>query len=205
MNYSRVDIANSALTTLKSEGITSLSEDSYESRTVNTKLDMVIDTLLGEADWVSATRTVPLVQVAGTSPYPDALPYMFTLPSDIIRIISVITDGNPWNISDQYYGQSHTDSRQAYLIEGNTLYSASETCSIRYIKRIPPAEMRPYLIKPLVTLLAAEVGYPLANSAYYGDLLRKKYRKELGEAAFKNGLEMSDMLRSGQAMRGRAL
>jgi hypothetical protein len=205
MNYSRVDIANSALTTLRSEGVTSLSEDSYESRTVNTKLDMAIDTLLGEADWISATRTEVLVQVAETSPYPDALPYMYALPSDMIRLLSVIVDGDPFTISDSYYGDAYTPSSQAYLVEGSTLYSPSETCTIRYIKRIAPAEMSSYMIEPLVTLLAAELAYPIANSANYGDLLRKKYRKEMAEAAFKNGLEMSNTLKSGQSMTGRVL
>lgn len=205
MAFGDVDIVNAALASLRSEGITLLTDDSEVARLASRKLRFTKAIILGEADWVCATRTANLVRKPNSSPYPDTLPNTFVLPTDSIRLLSVIIDQNPYNMSDQYYGRNRTRADQAYIIEGPNMYSQADTCQVRYIKEIPIAEFSTYVLIPLITLLASELAYSVANSANYADQLYKKYRKELGEAIFSNSMETSNVEKYGISIEGRSI
>ena len=202
MAYSKTQIVTAALNTLRSEGILSLTEDSIEARYANNKIEMLIDFFLATTDWQCASRTVTLVQREDTSPFAD-LEYVYDIPPDMIRPISVIKEGNPYNISDQYYGRVHNSNDQSYIIEGSLLYYAYDSCVIKYLKTIETGNMRKYMIYPLTLFVAAELAYGIANSANYGDLLMKRFEKSLSEARESNNLEMSNYYRIGRTTTGR--
>lgn len=202
MAYSKTQIVTAALNTLRNEGIMSLTEDSMEARHANNKIDMLIDYFLSLGEWQCASRTTTLAQREETSPFTD-LGYVYDLPADMIRPMSIINEGNPYDVSDQYYGRANNPPEYSYIIEGNLLYYAYDSCVMKYVRSIDVGAMRKYMIFPLTLFVASELAYDIANSANYGEILKARFEKALAEARETNNLEMSNYYRVGQAHTGR--
>ena len=201
--YSDTQLISAALNTLREEGITDISVDSSAARHVKNKFNMLIDAFLTSVYWQCATKTANLVRREAESPY-DILPYVFTYPADALLPISVIVDGNPYDLSDQYYGRPKSSLRQAPIIEGNLVYHSESTCTLRYLRRIPVSQMRNYMIYPLQLFIASDIAYGVANTASFGDVLLKRYERELAKAEEKNNKEINERYRVGESLKGRS-
>jgi hypothetical protein len=203
MAANKTTVITAALHTLRSEGITSDTEDSPEARFADSRFDMMVDAFLTETDWCCAKKTMQLTRDADTvSPFED-LEYVFDLPADCLKPRSIIINGAAFNTSDQYYGKVNNALEQSYIIEGTKLFYSEDECVLSYTQQIDISKFRGYMVFAFTLYLASELAYGIANSMNAGNIIRDRYLKESRKAEASNNAEQSTYYRIGQALRGR--
>lgn len=149
------DIANSALSKLGAEEITSLSDTTRRAKLVNRQFNAIRKKLLRSHPWNFAIKRSALTD-AGTTPdfeYTN----QFILPADYLR-----------GVREEY---KDTD----WKIEGDLLLANQDSFNLVYIADITdPTEFDPTFDELFALNLAYELAYPLVQSMSLKEMLQKE-------------------------------
>ena len=155
MAATNVDIANSALSKLGAEEITSLSDNTRRAKLVNRQFDKIRKKLLRSHPWNFAIKRSALTEDASS----PAFEYdnQFVLPSDFLRAVR-----------EEY---KDTD----FKVEGNLLLANQDSFNLVYIADITdPTEFDATFDELFALTLAYELSYPLVQSMSLKDMLQKE-------------------------------
>ena len=179
---SEVSICNMALTELKATPITSLT-DPDSDRAVLSALWYPItrDAVLEDSDWTFAIKRMTLTPLVAAPNW--GYGKQFTLPGDILRLISV---------SDNATDENNIDWRK----EDNVVVCDSDTIYIRYVARIEdPIKFSPSFVMCLAARLASHLAIPVAGSRTLQQDKWQLYEMRLNEADGNDGRQgMSDRI-----------
>lgn len=162
MAQSEVQICNIALLKLGVDAITSLSDNTKPARACNLLYPIARDDLLRSHLWNFAITRVALGQLTTTPVY--GFSYMYQLPADDLRILSV-------------------DPDLPYKIEGKKLLSNSDAVSVKYIKQeTDPTVYDSIFVDLLALRLALDLSAHLVGDPNVVNLLYKLYTQKAAEA-----------------------
>lgn len=157
------DIANSALSKLGAEPITSLADTSRRAKLVNQQFNPIRKKLLRSHPWNFAIKRSILTADASTPAFEYST--NFILPSDFLRAVREEEKDVDWKIEGQFLVSNDTDF--------NLVYIADIT---------DPTEFEPTFDELFALNLAYELAYPLVQSLS----LKEDLRREL------NGFDLKD-------------
>lgn len=142
---SKASIVNRALAILGANRITSLTDDTQESKSANNVYEGSLKSILSECLWNFATKRANLNMLTTKPAWGGQ--NMFELPSDMVRIFE-------------------TRSNDAYTIEGNKLITSAGSFGIKYTYPCENDSIYPaYFVDAFAYRLAADMCYDLTNSA----------------------------------------
>lgn len=176
-------LSNIALTRCGAKEITSFSDDeSREAIMCRRLLHPARRTALTQHTWNGAVRAVQLTE--NTSITPVFYSYAFTLPTDMLRLISV-------HPSDDPYAQCHYALQNANSTEAdNILVTDSNQIYIRYVfDNTDLNSLSDGFREVLTFILARDLCMALGKSAQKYDLTNKEYRRALSMAKSIDGLQ----------------
>lgn len=187
-----LEIVNDALATLGEQPIVNLSNTNATSTAilVNQKLPLVQRSILMEADWNCARRTVRLttLDVPPTSGYK----YTFQLPKDpeCLHVQQISLDGGTTYIDlNNYYNRNAGPKRALFDIDGDHLLANMPVVWVKYTALIDPSKFDPFLASAFSAQLAAELAYAIPASVSLGQHLEQMAKKKLYKAISRNALE----------------
>lgn len=179
---SEVDIANLALLHIGDSGsVASFTENSFQAELCRRFYPVARDSLLEMHDWSFALKRVQPAQVTNII---TEWSYTYSLPSDCIRVISVLRAGAT---GDQYeqieynIGNNSNPTTQDYIVEALPsgalgIYTNIEAPDVRYIARIiDPNKFTPLFCNALSRLLASYLTGPIIK----GDAGRAEAKGQL--------------------------
>lgn len=175
MSTSKVEICNRALQKLGAKRITSLSEDSTNSRACSVAFEPVKKAELENHIWIFATARAEL---AADSTSPDwGRENSFQLPADFIRLASQY----PEDANNQF----------DWEIEGKKiLTNDTAPLYIRYIYDVTdPNEFTPLFAEALSARLAVELCEELTQSNQKKESLKDDYDKIIARARKSNAIQ----------------
>lgn len=150
-----IDIANIALAKTGGKQITALSDNTA----VNVSYDMVLDEVLTEHPWTFAQKRSALVSTTAPTVYTeDGLTYLFTKPTDVLKI-------------------NFVNSSSAILkLEATGILCNESALSILYTARITDVTTYPQsFVAALATKLAAQVCFSVTNDMKKTEALMQEY------------------------------
>ena len=141
---SKVDICNMALTRLGQGRIASLSQAGLLAEMCTLYYEPTLEELLSTHSWVFAIKRVALAASSDTNL--TEYDYMYTLPSDSLRVLNQIS-------SDDY-----SDLTEEYRIEGQFLLSDLSPNYIKYItKNIIATDLPQLFVEPFYLRMATKM------------------------------------------------
>lgn len=181
---SNVSIANAALIILGARLIISLEDDDPKATALNERFDAVRDAELRRHRWRFSIKRKAL---AADSETPiSGFNYLFTLPSDCLRLLE---------IGDYHFGGTSSDyvtsSTAPYAIEGNQiLTNLAAPLNVRYIRRVTdPGSFDSCFSESLAARLAYECCERITQSTSKREDCLQAYQMALREARTANALE----------------
>ena len=160
----KIQICNMSLRLIGANRITAITDSVEPARVLTDVYDMIRDEVLSAHPWGFAIKRVLLSEDATAPIFNYA--HRFTLPVDCLRVIKM------------------EDDDMTFLIEGDYLVTDEGTAYIKYIAQITDTTIySPAFITAFAQRLAAEICYPITNSAtkakaaYELYLLKKKEAK----------------------------
>ena len=173
---STVDICNSALNMLGGATIISLTENSKNGRLCNQRYEPVRDAIFRSHPWNCLIKRIDLA--ANTETPNFQWKFQFTLPSDCLRVLRT--------------ENSNFSNEEQYRIEGRNLLTDQSTIKIQYVAKITDTtKYDTLLIETISARLAAELCYPITQSATLMDRMFALYDAKLKEARFADATEGS--------------
>jgi len=173
---STVDICNSALNMLGGATIISLTENSKNGRLCNQRYEPVRDAIFRSHPWNCLIKRIDLA--ANTETPNFQWKFQFTLPSDCLRVLRT--------------ENSNFSNEEQYRIEGRNLLTNQSTIKIQYVAKITDTtKYDTLLIETISARLAAELCYPITQSATLKDRMFALYDAKLKEARFADATEGS--------------
>jgi hypothetical protein len=173
---STVDICNSALNMLGGATIISLTENSKNGRLCNQRYEPVRDAIFRSHPWNCLIQRIDLA--ANTETPNFQWKFQFTLPSDCLRVLRT--------------ENSNFSNEEQYRIEGRNLLTNQSTIKIQYVAKITDTtKYDTLLIETISARLAAELCYPITQSATLMDRMFALYDAKLKEARFADATEGS--------------
>tara|TARA_R110000803_G_scaffold156082_2_gene220634 strand:- start:691 stop:1269 length:579 start_codon:yes stop_codon:yes gene_type:complete len=173
---STVDICNSALNMLGGATIISLTENSKNGRLCNQRYEPVRDAIFRSHPWNCLIKRIDLA--ANTETPNFQWKFQFTLPSDCLRVLRT--------------ENSNFSNEEQYRIEGRNLLTNQSTIKIQYVAKITDTtKYDTLLIETISARLAAELCYPITQSATLMDRMFALYDAKLKEARFADATEGS--------------
>lgn len=170
MSVSEVSICNSALLKIGAAPITSLTQDTVESRLCKEQFAKVRDDLLRAHPWNFAVKRASLALLAEVPAF--GYSYAFALPSDYIRMIKTDIPTEQWTIES---GQ--------FLCNFNT-------ANVQYIRRVEAVgEFDTSFAEVLACKLAHDICYSLVQSVALKAAIWQDYERKLTHARSFNGQE----------------
>lgn len=164
LTTTEVTICNSALIKLGAERINSLSETNKRARLCNEQYSKLRDEVLRSHPWNFAIKRVALAST-GVKPLFD-YDYEFTIPTDVLRIISLHDKTIKWRIE-----------------AGRKLLSDSSEVNIEYIAQVTAAaEFDTYFAEALALRLASDLAYPLVQSLNLQNSMLQRYELHMKNA-----------------------
>jgi hypothetical protein len=161
-------ICNLALAKIGDQSITSLDDNTLESRFCKLYYPVVLGECLMLNTWNFATKLANLSEIT-TVPIFDWA-HAYQLPSDFARI----TKFNPSRLSDQIAN---------YEINGSVLLSDETTASIVYISNNPdPSTFTPSFVSILTLKLASDLAKPVSGSLELKNQLLTQFERAISEA-----------------------
>lgn len=161
-------ICNLALAKIGDQSITSLDDNTLESRFCKLYYPVVLAECLMLNTWNFATKLANLSQLSDAPLFDWS--YAFQLPADFARI----TKFNSFDVNDRIAN---------YEINGNTLLSDEEYASIAYISSNPdPSTFTPSFVDVLSIKLASELSKPVSGSLDLKNQLLQQFRIAIAEA-----------------------
>jgi hypothetical protein len=162
---SKVQICNLALTKLSASTITSLTDGTREAKNCNVLFDHVVDQVLIEGSWATATRRASLNATTNTPSFGFSTEYQLPTNPKCLKVLA-INDSAPFG----------TDFR----VEGDKLLTDASSIKIRYIARITDTEsFGPHLTGAVVARLAMELSYTVTAQVGIYDRLAAEYQEIL--------------------------
>lgn len=146
---SKVSIVNKALTYLGASRITSLSDETVESQSVNNMYNQSLRSILAECDWKFASKRVLLNKLDKKAYWNnDGKIYYYQLPDDFVEIFGVMDESAKWER------------------EGETILTdAPKLFGIKYVYFCDNTSLyTPSFIDAFACKLAADMCYELTNS-----------------------------------------
>jgi len=152
-----VEISNLAIARIGKQPITSLTEGSVTSGYCVAYLGEVISSVSALLDWNALKKRVALARLAEAPVYGFA--YMYQLPGDFVRPVSVDLEGGP-----------------EYAIEQDKVLTDAESVGLVYVA-LPaePSILPGYLIKLIAAALAVRLTTPLISSEAIVQRLAAEY------------------------------
>lgn len=173
---STVDICNSALNMLGGATIISLTENSKNGRLCNQRYEPVRDAIFRSHPWNCLIQRIDLA--ANTETPNFQWKFQFTLPSDCLRVLRT--------------ENSNFSNEEQYRIEGRNLLTNQSTIKIQYVAKITDTtKYDTLLIETISARLAAELCYPITQSATLMDRMFALYDAKIKEARFADATEGS--------------
>lgn len=153
---SAVQICNSALAKVGAGRITSLDEESTESKICSEQYDKVRESLLASHPWNFAIKRAELSLSIDEPTY--EFESQFQLPADCLRVL----------------GTDQCDDVPVWKVEGRYLLANDSTMNIKYIKNESDVtKFSAYFSEALAAALAADFAYSLVQSTSLRDALIK--------------------------------
>lgn len=166
MALSDIALCTRALIKLGARPIANFTEGSAESEIASLLYAPARDGLLSSYAWSFATLQVNLTRLP-TPPVADYL-YAYTLPTDVLRVISIGNNGGGQGVPFRLYR--------------DVLHTNAETVTLTYITRPPESICPPYFDVALMARLSAEFCLPLTENTNRADLLAKLADQEFAKA-----------------------
>jgi len=167
---SAVEICNRALIRLGADLITSLTQDTVESRCCLAVYDAIRRDLLRSHPWNFAVKRVSLAQSVDLPDF--GFYYKYALPSDYLMLISLDEDNND------------------FKIEGGFLLTDSDTVDLVYIADVTDEAIFDSMFATMFALrIALEIGYKITGSTSIVETLKQEYRLVRAESRTKDGQE----------------
>lgn len=165
-----VDICNGALNQIGATTIITLTEDSKNGRLCNARYTQVRDAVFRSHPWNCLQKRI---QLAADSDVPAwGFTKQFTLPSDCLRVLSII------------------DYDSDYKIEGRKILTDSSSCKLLYVARIEdPNEYDDLLRETISAALAADIAFPITSSNPLATNMYNLFQSKLREARFVDSTE----------------
>jgi hypothetical protein len=162
MATSKVALCNAALSELKENQITSLTEDSEPARLCNIFYDITRDEVLTDHPWNFAIKRFALSLLATSPLY--GFESAFQLPGECLRILDTDLD-ETFTARDIATGFFTGDFQsQMWAVEGRTLVANSTTIKARYIQRVDdPQQHSPQFDEAFTYKMASKLAYPLTG------------------------------------------
>ena len=158
-SLNKVKIVNMALSKIGASRISSLNDNAEEARTVNAVYDIILEEILTEHRWSFAQKRILLSQLSVTLAHDeDGMEYVYAKPVDFLKLNFL------------------NSSSAVVKIEENGILSNESGLGIIYTALInDPTKYPPQFVTALATRLAAEVCFPLTESANKAEALFKEY------------------------------
>jgi hypothetical protein len=167
---SQIQLYNAALIEVGSTQVLGVNDDSKESRTCNAAYPVCRDEVLAARFWNCAMKRSTCARLTA-GPGSEAYAYAYQLPVDCLRV-KLVEDNDDWKI------------------EGRTVVTDEETCSILYVHRLEdPSQFSPLLFKAVTLRLASMIAFAITRSAELSGRLEAKFRMVLDEAALIDAVE----------------
>lgn len=184
---SSVDIANSALTKLGEDRITSLSDNVKAAREINAVFTLRRDKLLRSYNWSFAMKRASLPALSDAPDWGYSLAYQ--LPSDCLRVVQVNDIYSIPGIGD-FIGAGPDE--EPYRIEGQTIVTDfTAPLKVRYIRRITnTAEFDACFVEAFAYDLALETCEAIKQSTTMKESLMVGRKNEILEAIRANAIEL---------------
>lgn len=165
-----VEIANSALTKVGADVISSLNQNVRQAKILKRIFYLVRDDVLRAHPWNFAIKRATIYPNGSTPGF--GYDYEYDLPNDCLRVLD----------TDPEYAK--------FVIEGRKLLTNYEEIGIRYIYRNEdPSSWDACFAEAFAWRLARELSYALAQSSALTELCTKGYQAALSEARSIDGAE----------------
>ena len=165
-----IDLVNRALEKLGQEALVSLDQTSPYAAKVKRVWPGVLDSVLREHSWRSATRRLKLNRLAEAPLF--GWDYRYQLPPDFVSLVQT----HPANIQVE--------------IEGDSILCNEKSLGLAYVARLDNPDLYDGALKEcLVLKLAAELAYGTTASASLAQALEQQYREKLKDARHQNANE----------------
>lgn len=163
MPASFVSIANSALTKLGAQLITSLDEESKEARLCSARIYDVKDFVLRSHLWNFATKRVVLSPEVATPAF--EYDYQFTVPVDFLRIVTI------------------RPTSEDYVVENGKILSNTSELELVYIYQVSnPTLIDAHCAEVIACYLAYDISYALIQTGQIQQQLYELYQQKLRQA-----------------------
>ena len=172
-----LSIANTALARINKQILQTLDDGSVPSMLCNQLIPYCVKMVLNQNDWHSARKRTTLAPLLDPPAFGYA--YQFSMPSDYVRLVSVLSD-LPWER------------------EAGKILSDEEALSIIYIAYPEsPSTLDPLIVDAISTLLAAELSLSITSDSTMTNLLYQESEIKLQKAKLQEDAgeedEMSDL------------
>lgn len=158
---SKVQICNLALSRLGASTITSLTDNTTESKLCNTYFNDLADRAMIQGSWSSTIKRASLAKTTNTPTFGFANEFQLPVDPLCLKVLSVDED---------------TAGDVAYRIEGDKLLSDNASIKIRYIGRLTDTEDYDVLLTEAIeVLLASYLALPVAGDRELANNLRREY------------------------------
>ena len=165
-----VDICNGALNQLGASTILSLTEDSKNARLCNARYTQVRDAVFRSHPWNCLQKRVQLAADTDTPAW--GFTKQYTLPSDCLRVLSIL------------------DYDSDYKIEGRKILANHATVKIQYVARIEDPNQYDELLRETISAaLAADIAYAITSSNPTASNMYTLFQDKLREARFVDATE----------------
>ena len=162
-----VGICNRALSYLKAQPITSLTDGTESARIVSRVYDYLRDELLRAHPWNFATKRAALARLSTTPAW--GYDYQFALPTDCLRVLAAV-GSDETEISD-------------FKIESRNLLTNEEAVYLLYVYRVTdPAQYDALFSAALSYRIISEIAYELTSSTAAAEASEKMFDRRISEA-----------------------
>lgn len=154
----KVQIINKALSMLGMTRITTIDDPSPQARAAKATWDITLGSVLSAGLFTFSIERVVLALTAEVNPFDDGYPYVYQVPTGCLRVVDFFPD-----------------SARA-RVEKDRIFSDTENLGVRIIVNIDDETLFfPAFAEALAIKLAADMAYPLINSAKKGEDLLGMY------------------------------
>jgi hypothetical protein len=159
MAISKTSILNKALTQIGAAPVVNIDDDTNNARVLSRVYEISLRSILSECKWNFATKRATLSKSTETLDWYDTGEiYIYTKPSDVIRIFGVSADNVTWRE------------------EGDYIVSDTDSLGIRYVYYADtPSKYPSYFVEAFIDKLCSDIAYMIVNSATLGQKFNELY------------------------------
>ena len=174
MTETNISISNKSLLKCGANTIASFTEGSHEANVCSTMYETTKQGLLYYTFWNFAIAKQSLNLLAET-PTDTSYKYAHSLPGDVIRVQSVF-DSSGNSVSD-------------YALEGQKIYSNTQTAFLEYIQDMDEQYFPVFFIEALVSKMAYEINEAITGIGSLSDRLLNDFNIKIRAARIADGQE----------------